>query len=497
MPAKPLMTWDARNRRWRKFYKGRRIPPVSCKQLSEWSGKPLPETKEGSYQVANAWWLQKKAEIDGDPPDRYGDVFETLTRRRDWARRKGMDAEARFIGRCIDLIERGEPAFIRRMTDDLTADDMEDLARGYQLVNELVLDLPHDCGGHDPDASDDCLGHELEAREAIHLDSILWNDRVTRDDPEPVPEDRTVGGLTRRFLDAELLRYNAGYLSASEYDLIRLCVEAFRDWAGPESAVERIDARRWEGYWAHLLGAGISREYKLKRLRHARNLLAWAHELGEMPLLPNLHSRKYRFGGGAKAVPTMRPEEVRMLVERATGQLKLHLLLMANCGMYQIDISELRQEEVDWDAGRITRKRTKERNEVNVPIVSYKLWPRTLELLREHRSGDAERVLLTKSGRPWVVDRIEEGRRVKGDSIATNYAHLRRKLKGEGVDVKPLKVLRKTSASLLDTDEVYGRYAEMFLGHAPRSIVDRHYRNPSGEIFDQAVTWLGEQYGLM
>ena len=36
----------------------------------------------------------------------------------------------------------------------------------------------------------------------------------------------------------------------------------------------------------------------------------------------------------------------------------------------------------------------------------------------------------------------------------------------------------------------------LFLGNSPRSIKDRHYSDPSQALFDEAVKWLGEQYGI-
>ena len=58
MPAAYLMGWEPTRRRWWKQYRNTRYV-VSWRQLD------APETKEGSYQAANAWWLAKKAEVDG------------------------------------------------------------------------------------------------------------------------------------------------------------------------------------------------------------------------------------------------------------------------------------------------------------------------------------------------------------------------------------------------------------------------------------------------
>jgi hypothetical protein len=98
--------------------------------------------------------------------------------------------------------------------------------------------------------------------------------------------------------------------------------------------------------------------------------------------------------------------------------------------------------------------------------------------------------LLTHTGRSWKGSTLVNGKLVSTDNIASNYSHLKKKLNFK----KPLKLLRKTSASLLDDHRDFGRYAGYFLGHAARTIRDKHYVAPSGKLFDEALAWLGEQY---
>jgi integrase len=194
----------------------------------------------------------------------------------------------------------------------------------------------------------------------------------------------------------------------------------------------------------------------------------------------------------------MAPNEAREIIDRATGQLQLHLLLMANCGMTQKDIADLQQNEVDWEKGRIIRKRSKTKNQKSVPTVSYKLWPDTLALLRVYGSSQGGRVLLTRRGNRWVFAEFDEklGKLVSSDPIATNYDHLRRKLKKEGKEVGTLKLFRKTSATLLYNSDEYSTCVGAFLGHAPDSIITRHYAHTSAEKLDKAVAWLATQYGF-
>ncbi len=80
------MTWEPTRRRWWKQYRNRRYV-VSCRQLDS------PETKEGSYQAANAWWMAKKAEVDGKlPPHPLSHLLEMRAQRivlvqRKWVKR--------------------------------------------------------------------------------------------------------------------------------------------------------------------------------------------------------------------------------------------------------------------------------------------------------------------------------------------------------------------------------------------------------------------------
>jgi hypothetical protein len=61
---------------------------------------------------------------------------------------------------------------------------------------------------------------------------------------------------------------------------------------------------------------------------------------------------------------------------------------------------------------------------------------------------------------------------------------------------KSLKLLRKTSASLLESHPVYGRLTSAFLGHAPATMREKHYAAVPQDLLDEAVKWLGGQLGV-
>jgi integrase len=160
---------------------------------------------------------------------------------------------------------------------------------------------------------------------------------------------------------------------------------------------------------------------------------------------------------------------------------------MLNCGFYQSDLSGLSDEKVDWKEGRITHKREKTKKYENVPTIDYKLWPETFRLLKKHRSGE-KFVLLSSTGKQLVTKvKDENGKTQKNDHIHQIW---KRWCNAKGLKFPPLKCLRKTGGNALKNRCGYG-VGEHYLGHAPRTIGEKHYFQPPTQLeFDAAVAWL-------
>ena len=341
------------------------------------------------------------------------------------------------------------------------------------------------------------LGEERYRHLEVGVDQLINGAK-----PEP---DRTVKGQVDRWVQMQQALARAEKITPDRADNNRIALYYFRDYLGEASPLEVIEASKIHEYFLSCLAKvaerkgdsakkkGWSPEYASDVFRTARQFIRFLWESGLIELPRNIDNKNYRFGKGAKKIKTWTVEEVVEAVNQATGQLKLHLLLMVNCGMLQTDISNLRQDEVDWREGRIERKRSKTEQHEDVPVVNYKLWPLTFELLKKYRSQDPEIVLLTVRGNRWVSKRLtEEGKLIKADNLLACYAWLKKKT---GIR-KPLKQLRKTSATLIESQKEYGRYKSHFLGHSPRTLADRHYAAPSQELFDEIIDWLGKQYGF-
>jgi integrase len=129
-----------------------------------------------------------------------------------------------------------------------------------------------------------------------------------------------------------------------------------------------------------------------------------------------------------------------------------------------------------------------------VPVVSYQLWSETLALLKQERSpGGKGRVLLNRNESPLVFDDVDkDGKPIKCDNIRNAFGRVCKK-----TDIgKPLKALKKTSATLLRGHRHYASLYDLFLGHAPTTMADKHYTLPPQDLLDEALGWLRDEFEI-
>lgn len=385
----------------------------------------VPETKEASWKAANFWWEEQEKKI-------------------------GLPAED------AELVRRARVRSIQKdfgSMDEATRREVVDALLGAGSYQSLVS------------AADGLVAHI--------------------DAPAKGREVSTYSGQWQSFLRSIC---QAGQMSEGRFDAYCRRVRPFTDYLG-DVAIDQIDESRLEGYFGHLSHQMSEGRYSPstahEMMMTAKQFIRWLAERKLIPLPGNIDSRRFRFNHSAAAeIEVFTVAEVRQLLGKANGRTRLFLLLMLNCGHYQSDIADLLDKEVDWKAGTLRRARSKTRDRGG-PVVTYKLWPETLALLKEHRSG-GERVLLTEKGNPLVSYQLKDGKLSRYDAIQSSYNRM-------GKGRLPLKHLRKTSASLLAQHPSFKFYANHFLADSPKSVADRHYVVPSDAEFFDALDWLRGQ----
>ena len=472
MAAKELMTWVPGRKRWMKFYCGK-MYAVSCKQLK------VPGNKEDSRSAANAWWLAKQKEIDEKSrkpnQDKYEDVIRTRQRMAAWFKKylrqdpvhqKGLDEQEAHIKRLKHILE--------------TEDEPPKLAH---------LDDPF-------------FGMTQGGRQT-------WWDRFHQMDfeHEAVPDDRTAGFWGDKWLDGKRNLARAGEIAPDRFRCYKYAMDCFLNWCDRGRAIDDLTSNLMEDWHGWLLGeiakkkegkGGMSRSYAKERLDVSKQLVTWLSDHDLIPLPKNVANPKrlrIKLDRSSRGVVVIDPEKVKELLvnEDLPERCRLWLHLMANCGMYQVDIARLRRDQVDLKAGRITRKRSKTESHENVPKVSYKLWKRTTALLAKYMEPEGELAFLNEDDKPLQQKFIDgDGKAQMICNITSSYGKLRRKLKLK----IPLGQLRKSSANLIFNHDTYRPLHSLFLGHAPRSVAEQHYVSAGHQMLDKAVKWLGVKYGV-
>jgi integrase len=488
------MTWREREKRWIKKtpLAPRGYVYVSCRQLIEAGLLPAnsPRTKYASWQAANAWWKLKEAELRASSPRPLDEASTILV---------GI-LQQTPVEMLQVLVERGQAA--QKVLAMLAGTEVDGKLRLSDLDPESSGNLSIPDRLAEADVSADGLP-------VNRIRKVLGNDEPTAlteiakaINPRPANPDKTVAGQVADWVDWQYSRHLAGEISVGRWDAYKRNIACFQAWIGGATPIAEIDGLTLENYFKFLAqkkaGGTYSQDYCKNLFGAAKNFITRLAELGLTPLPGNI--RRLRFvstDDEDKTPPQFTVQEVKELLRACLSERsRLFLLLMLNCGMYQSDIAELRDAQVDWESGRITRKRSKRRK--GGYKVTYKLWAETFALLKRFRSGQ-ERVLVSDEGNPLVYYATADGKTMRRYDLVNEAYRYVAKRAGQ---TKPLKVFRKTSANLLENSKTIAegkdfRHCVMyFLAQAPRETKDRHYVSPSEEEFFAALAWLGEQYGI-
>lgn len=471
------LTPDWANCRWKKVYSGRQLYFA------------FPINRDG-YRRALEEWLIKKVEIDRaaerDKPHR--EEYEAaITLRESIAEYclRELQADPHFA--VNDLQTEQFTNELKIMHDRMLA-EIGQLQKDFSRIRPAKLD-------------DDGTLPVFPLKGLPVAEILRWQSRLEtlrnfrRWNGQSVQVGESINDHVERYLRGREQEVAAGQLRATSLRRLRQRIKVFGMFAGDECAAD-LSAQTLSKFRDHLLQKVERGEYSITNakftLNNVKTFISWLWEEEVLSQLPR-NFRRLGIKAMDNEIEVFSITEVCLLVDVASERSKLFILLMLNCGFTQIDISDLDHASVDWTRGRITWKRSKEKSEKNVPTVDYVLWDETFRLLRKHRSRDRQRVLVNENGRPFR--RTGDSEDIDNIRLALGRTFRRKDVKGKVRQRKP-KLFRKTSASLLETHDIYGRYAQYFLGHSPQTVAQKHYIKPSQEQFDKAISWLGEQFGF-
>ena len=468
MATEYLLSWkvDSQGRgRWRRMYRGK------------WFSFPGGTNKKASYAAAMEAFQAWKLKIDNE------------------------NASAAQLAE----LAKAQRVVSSTFGDGYRVADVMSLDDAYQLaLDELMQELRKK-----PDSADSrLLYHLLKVRQAAGLsptepDPIGKAQQIVDLAPDdsgtpptgPAPWDdgtvsKTLKAMIGRFLDFQTSECSIGRLNQ-----LRLKLDHFRQHIGDDVEVTEITSEMLSGYRSAVMKKDWSAKYRDDHTQVICQFFNWLYDgshINERPRL--LTSNKWRVSVEIEEPEPATIEECHQVLLAGNERLRLYALLMLNCGFTQVDVGDLKQSEVDWKKGIITRKRSKTRKKKTknskpsrIPKISFQLWPETFSLLKKYRSTDPERVLLSESGTPlWQESLKGQAKSSKTDLVRQAWVRMQKKT---GITISP-KQLRKAGPNELNKHPQYKMFHYDLLGNVPEGIAAQHYIQFDQAGFAKALAWL-------
>ena len=414
MPRKQILTWQTgtsgRAGRWRRKYKGRSY------YFSGGRGK----SDRDAYDAAVVAWERRKLQIDAEAPKPHQAEYERAIAEWElvlsWSRKHSEDAMADTAMAKLDQLRKrlsatkpnplgAEDTFEGQFDRSLRYSGLDEAVAQLDTAVEESASRGEDVYGHLPGYQEYVAAvrkfveanretsNETEAKtyvvpaqldlngpDSMTVEREVWRDRLAVMQRSAASPDRTVKGYVEMFLTDKKADAAAGLLTTGRVSKLRAQLMHFQDWVGQETPVVEIKGSTLVEYRAGLLKeveAGTwSRTTANERLSTIKSFMSWLWRADAIPTLPRVldgKSKTLEIGKSRSPIVVFTEQEVGALLKKASDRTTLYILLMLNCGMTQKDIADLQFSEVDWKAGRITRKRSKTRRYANVPEVSSDL----------------------------------------------------------------------------------------------------------------------------
>ena len=511
MPRAIKLSWQPgtgnRADRWKKYYKGKMhfFPAGSGKSDMD------------AYDAAWLTWERKKAEFDHTTPRKHQREFERCIDRweqvlawcsqhgeREWAERAELKfAELRKRIAAAKLTPLGDFDWFEFVLDPFASpsakQSADNLIRTLEQLG-VIKPVVNDGNGiiYKPDRKQLDRIEGVDARVQVEV----WRDRLANQQRKAVPEDQSLGGQIAMYTSRKEKPGNAGQISAGRVRATKIHLAAFQDWHGKGSPVEEIDEKVLDDFHEHLLDKVASKNWSGSTasdcMSTVKSFVRWLWSKKAIQNLPRTLDPRCKdlvIGKSTSKIQVFTKEEVGVLLAKATNRVKLYVLLMLNIGATQKDIADLLVSEVDWEKGadhqeKIQDERLRERADSELLVVA-----RVAQVAPTRACGRLPRSSPAQcQWEPHLVGSNRPGREVRR-SATTSKAAFDRLRTTTKID-KPLKSLKKSSASLLRNNKDFSGLESLFLGHAPRGMSDKHYSAVPQDLLDQAIAWLGEQFAI-
>lgn len=439
-----------------------------------------PDTKEG-YDLALTEWMLLRDKLDGQRPHAtiYHDHIDLFSQIVDYYNQFGTPKDEQPLRRQVE-------AFIEWINELLKEPTLEPNMR----VNRFLL------GGKNKAFAEEFDFEAYRSLGGPHYElPAKWIDRLGRmhgKKSDKLPQ--TIDYWVKAYLDSVKDRGGRSISKKSSHDR-QYKLKPFKNYADLQAHVSTIDDDYLAAYHRHIDDLNLAKETKKDYFSVFKMFVMWSARNKKCDLTKPamLDSKEFTFrepkGTGRKRLEKKlllwSPDEVKKALALPKPY-NCYVVLMLNCGFRHIDISELRHTDIDWQQQRIIIQRHKTNQDAAAPVISYKIWNTTADLIQECMSDPDKDDIVFRNSRGNQVER----------TIPQWWDDHRAK---HGLDGKRLDYLRKTGSSFIDR-ECHHDLSELYLGHNLSSTASIAYNfndgSPNSHL-DSAIDQLGQAFGFV
>ncbi len=288
------------------------------------------------------------------------------------------------------------------------------------------------------------FGTDKKAALREYLEQATFLHTGERKDPRQRQDGLTLKDLCNLYLEHQHIGVEAGQITASHFKDQLHSLRQLTCFVGQNCLVDRITTLVLQNYRYKLLKSYSHHRVNL-HLSIMKAMFHWARKNDITDRIPNIDAiAKVKVKRTEK--PVFAPEEIHKLVSAADTKMRAMIWLALNCGFGCTDCAELKWENIDFVAARVSLPRTKTGIPRNLP-----LWPETVDALQEvPRVGDL--VFYTARGNSWVrtiaaVDRDGRLKYSNDNAVTKEFSKLLKKAGIEAPRGVGFYTLRRTAAT--------------------------------------------------
>lgn len=461
------LTWAKDKGRWKKYYKGR-----------QWYlGKGQSKDDYASYQAALDEWKTLKARIDqveGETRPRQDALLKAIALREKiiaFAELEKDDATKLEVQKELDFLRNQ----IGKATLEPYQDGMEPMGPPLLITNPSIQRCVF-------------MQKAFELKQAAE-----WQTKATAVDYHKkwLGTDQSGGkkvvDLIDEYIQERQTLADSGQITKTRFRTNKEWLNRFKAWLGDGVMLSDFNGKHLKGFHSFLLDQITQGKYAANTahaiLADAKTFVRWLASVEYIQDVPKCMSMKkgLEIKKDKKTPPHLTIDEIKTILPTITNpKARLYFLLGLNCGYTAEEIATIKQSEVDWEQGRIIRKRNKTKDQNSVPVVNYKLWDETFALLKHFRSNEDDVIVNYRGGKKNTNLHITHTLRPIFEDFGKGFP----------------KILRKTSATHIYRNPEYRGFHQLFLGHSFGTVAQTNYVSDEDKALDPVLKWLGGEYGV-